>query len=82
MSLFYISELLERKAINGDCEAQYKLGVIYCIKEDKKSASYWLQVAAEHGHLRAREFLKELNKRKIIICNTRWESAVLQKISK
>ncbi len=74
MSLFHMSESIERKAIAGDSQAQYKLGVIYCIKEDKKAAAYWLQVAAEQGNLKAQEFLHELNKRKIIICNVQWKT--------
>ncbi len=74
MPLFHISESLERKAILGDSQAQYKLGVIYCVREDKKAAAYWLQVAAEQGNLKAQEFLHELNKRKIIICSMKWEA--------
>lgn len=48
-------------AEQGDAEAQYMLGMIYSFGEDaardKPVATFWLQKAAEQGHVKAQRML-------------------------
>lgn len=52
----FITELTA-SAEQGDAEAQYTLGAIYSYGDDadldKSLATYWLQKAAEQGHVQA-----------------------------
>lgn len=55
-------KLLRPLALQGDAEAQFKLGVIYAlsIPRDLNRAAYWWARAAERGHIAARSHLKEI----------------------
>lgn len=52
------NDLIQAKA--GNTSAQYRLGLIYCTKNNPKEAYFWLRSAANCGHSLAHEFLQEL----------------------
>lgn len=60
-----IDDVLQRLADNGDINAQYLMGVRYCIRNNRPLATYWLKTAAKHGHLVAIDLLSELKKRNL-----------------
>jgi len=52
-----MTEELKERAIEGDVEAQYELGMRYLLgrgeEEDYKKAAKWITKAAEQGHTHA-----------------------------
>ncbi len=56
-----MTEELKERAIEGDVEAQYELGLMYKyglgITQDREEAFYWLRKAAEQGHVMAQDNL-------------------------
>lgn len=56
---------LHRLAEKGHTDAQYLLGVRYCIRNNRYLAQYWLTYAANRGHSFANDLLCELNKRNL-----------------
>ena len=58
-----VDDVLQRLADNGDINAQYLLGIRYCIRNKYPLAQYWLRHAAKQGHIVATELLSELKKR-------------------
>ena len=57
-----IDDLLQQLADKGDINAQYLLGIRYCIRNNRPLAKYWLKIAAKQGHNVALELLSEFNK--------------------
>lgn len=52
-----------RKAAEQEyADAQYMLGLCYCVKQDKPEAVKWLQKAAKQGHEKAKKALTEVSK--------------------
>jgi TPR repeat protein len=50
-------------ARNGDAEAQFQLGLLYCDagqESDESAARCWLNKAAAQGHVRAQAMLRQL----------------------
>ena len=45
---------IEKKAWQGNAEAQFNLGVLYDKKQNHTKAAHWYQRAAEQGHAKAR----------------------------
>ncbi len=64
MGLFR-NDLIE-KSLQGDNEAQYQLGIQYCIKDDPRNAYVCLRTAANQGHTKAKEFLGDLIRRGLL----------------
>jgi TPR repeat protein len=58
------------KAAIGDSEAQYLLGLSYCIRYIPQQAYYWLKKSAKQGNKKAKTLLNEL-KAKNLICHTK-----------
>ena len=52
-------EALKKKAMQGDAQAQYQLGLCYKygygMKYSRKSAEYWLKKASDQGHFQAKK---------------------------
>lgn len=53
-----------KAAEQGYADAQYMLGLCYCVKQDKPEAVKWLQKAAKQGHEKAKKALTEVSKQK------------------
>lgn len=53
-----------KAAEQGYVDAQYMLGLCYCVKQDKPEAVKWLQKAAKQGHEKAKKALTEVSKQK------------------
>jgi TPR repeat protein len=53
------------KAFEGNSDAQYQLGIRYCIRSTPRQAYYWLQRAAKQGNSNAVSLLEELRTQKI-----------------
>lgn len=53
-----------KAAEQGFADAQYMLGLCYCVKQDKPEAVKWLQKAAKQGHEKAKKALTEVSKQK------------------
>lgn len=53
-----------KAAEQGYADAQYILGLCYCVKQDKPEAVKWLQKAAKQGHEKAKKALTEVSKQK------------------
>ncbi len=51
---------LLHRGCEGDPEAEYQLGITYCMKEDVQSAIYWLKRAEKNKNNRAKELLKQI----------------------
>ncbi len=62
----YEHQLMIWKAVMGDGEAQYKLAILYCMRENLDAATYWLQCAADQNHLYAIQFLYALQNKNFI----------------
>lgn len=60
---------IKKVAEQGDAEAQFNLGKCYYhgdgVNRDLKEAVYWFRKAAEQGHVKAQEALKNLNAKEI-----------------
>jgi TPR repeat protein len=56
---------LHQLAEKGHTDAQYLLGVHYCMRNNRNLAQYWLTYAAHRGHSFATELLCELKKRNL-----------------
>lgn len=53
-----------KAAEQGFADAQYMLGLCYCVKQDKPEAVKWLQKATKQGHEKAKKALTEVSKQK------------------
>lgn len=53
-----------KAAEQGYADAQYMLGLCYCVKQDKPEAVKWLQKAAKQGHEEAKKALTKVSKQK------------------
>ena len=53
-----------KAAEQGYADAQYMLGLCYCVKQDKPEAVKWLQKAAKQGHEKAKKALTEVSNQK------------------
>lgn len=53
-----------KAAEQGYVDAQYMLGLCYCVKQDKPEAVKWLQKASKQGHEKAKKALTEVSKQK------------------
>jgi len=53
-----IAEWYRKSAINGNAEAQFQLGLLYIDGElsdgDRETGLFWVELAAEQGHFRAK----------------------------
>ena len=58
-------DVLHHLADKGHKDAQYQLGVRYCIRNNRALAKYWLKHAAKQGHPIAKDLLLELKKRNL-----------------
>ncbi len=54
-----VVEWYKKSAINGNAEAQFQLGLLYTdgeiLNEDRDTGIYWIEQAAEQGHLQAKD---------------------------
>jgi TPR repeat protein len=53
------------KAAKGNSEAQYHLGLRFCIKSIPSQAFHWLEKASKQGHSQAKLLLEELSERNL-----------------
>lgn len=53
-----------KAAEQGYADAQYMLGLCYCVEQDKPESVKWLQKAAKQGHEKAKKALTEVSKQK------------------
>lgn len=54
--------LMQRSAKQGNMQAQYNMGVIYCMsgsEEDMEKALYWYRLSADQGYEQAVDFLNQ-----------------------
>ncbi len=79
MELFNTSKNLLDRAADGESQAQYQLGLIFCIKENVYEAEYWFRLAAKNGHRYAKEVLKEMEEKNLIGCKNIWVKMNLKK---
>jgi len=60
-----IDDALHHLAERGNKDAQYQLGVRYCMRNNRCLAHYWLTNAANQNHSIATDLLFELKKRNL-----------------
>jgi hypothetical protein len=53
---------LIRLAIEGNAKEHFLLGILYCIKEDKTNALYWLEKVKNHEVYNTKEIIQEIQK--------------------
>lgn len=59
-----VVEWYKKSAVKGNTEAQFQLGLLYidgeALNEDRNAGMYWLELAAEQGHQRAKMVYESL----------------------
>ncbi len=79
MQLFNANKKLLDRAANGESQAQYQLGLIFCVQENVYEAEYWIRLAAKNGHRYAKEVLREMEEKNLIGCKRIWAIMKLKK---